>query len=73
MRTLTAIVGIALAGTGGSPAHADELDDTPELDFLEYLGSWQAEDDEWIISAEWEPDTGTESHGKPEPERKQRE
>ena len=26
----------------------------PEVDFLEYLGSWQAEDEEWVIEAGWE-------------------
>ena len=28
----------------------------PDLDFLEYLGSWQADDDEWLEIAEWEKD-----------------
>lgn len=28
--------------------------DAPELDFLEYLGSWQGGDDEWLVIPEWE-------------------
>lgn len=25
----------------------------PDLDFLEYLGAWAAEDDEWLAIEEW--------------------
>jgi hypothetical protein len=38
----------------------------PDLDFLEYLGTWAEEDDEWLAIEEWqkddaaEPDEGTE-------------
>jgi hypothetical protein len=28
----------------------------PDLDFLEYLGTWQAEDDEWLAVEEWQRD-----------------
>jgi hypothetical protein len=28
----------------------------PDLDFLEYLGSWQGNDDEWIAIKEWDQD-----------------
>ena len=31
----------------------------PGLDFLEYLGAWAAEDDEWIAIEEWQKDNGT--------------
>jgi hypothetical protein len=30
--------------------------DVPDPEFLEYLGSWQADDDEWLLIAEWEKD-----------------
>jgi hypothetical protein len=43
----------------------------PELDFLEYLGSWQAEDEEWEIAAEWEKEPVPEPERKPEPEAKE--
>jgi hypothetical protein len=26
----------------------------PELDFLEYLGAWAEEDDEWLAIEEWQ-------------------
>ena len=28
----------------------------PDLDFLEYLGAWADEDDEWLAIEEWEKD-----------------
>lgn len=31
-------------------------DERPDLAFLEYLGSWQADDDEWLLIAEWHED-----------------
>ncbi|HEY7671342.1 MAG TPA: hypothetical protein VIC71_03920 [Gammaproteobacteria bacterium] len=54
MRALLAMIGAA-AGLVGSARAADEPP-APELDFLEYLGSWQAEDEEWVIEAGWEDD-----------------
>ena len=35
----------------------------PDLDFLEYLGSWQGDDDEWLAIKEWDQDGA--SKGKP--------
>ena len=29
----------------------------PDLAFLEYLGSWQGNDDEWLAIREWDKDT----------------
>jgi hypothetical protein len=53
---------IALLAAGGlwlAPAHPqdDNSGPAPDLDFLEYLGSWQADDDEWWEIAEWDKDT----------------
>jgi hypothetical protein len=61
-------------------------DAAPDLEFLEYLGSWQAGDDEWLEIREWEKDNPpaeaddaqagdaeeTDDHGKP-PERSRNE
>ena len=44
----------------------------PELDFLEYLGAWAEEDDEWLAIEEFRRDIGAESDDdaeKPESER----
>jgi hypothetical protein len=54
MRRLLAMLGAA-AGLAGTARAADEPA-APELDFIEYLGSWQAEDEEWVIEAGWEED-----------------
>lgn len=36
----------------------ETADDVPDLAFLEYLGSWQADDDEWLLIAEWHENEG---------------
>jgi hypothetical protein len=54
IRKLLALLGAA-AGLVGTVRAADEAA-PPELDFLEYLGSWQAEDEEWVIEAGWDED-----------------
>ena len=55
-----------------STVRAAEEPAEPELDFLEYLGSWQADDEEWVIEAGWEDEDEIEqavppADGKPEP------
>jgi len=32
----------------------------PDLDFLEYLGTWAEDDDEWLAIEEWEKDEAAE-------------
>ena len=32
----------------------------PDLDFLEYLGTWAEEDDEWLAIEEWAKDEAAE-------------
>jgi hypothetical protein len=73
MCRLLAMLGAA-AGLASTAGAADEPA-APELDFLEYLGSWQAEDEEWVIEAGWEedeevapPDGKQEAEAEPEPE-----
>jgi hypothetical protein len=74
MRRLLAMLGAA-AGLASTASAADEPA-APELDFLEYLGSWQAEDEEWVIEAGWEegeevpppPDGKQEAEAEAEPE-----
>lgn len=36
----------------------------PQLDFLEYLGSWQAEDEEWFVEVEIESLADEDSKSK---------
>ena len=50
----------AMAGVA-APAAAQE--DEPDLSFLEYLGSWQESDEEWLVVAGMEEEPG--EHGEP--------
>jgi hypothetical protein len=64
-------LGIAVAGLGLAGAAALGQDsEAPELDFLEYLGSWQETDEEWLIVAEWEDEDMEEQDDADTPERK---
>lgn len=40
----------------GAPGAAAPDAGVPGLDFLEYLGSWQDSDEDWLWVIEWEPD-----------------
>jgi hypothetical protein len=54
-------------------AGADEPDepDGPDLDLLEYLGSWQGDDEEWLAVSEW--DARRDAQGQePEPPREEK-
>lgn len=55
----------AVTGFGGA---ALAQNDGPDLSFLEYLGSWQESDEEWLIVAdlEEEPEDKEEPEGKDE-------
>jgi hypothetical protein len=37
-------------------AHAQDAESAPgpDLDFLEYLGAWAGDDDEWLAIEEWQ-------------------
>jgi hypothetical protein len=47
---------LAMAAASLLAAHAGQAqeDEAPDLNFLEYLGSWQETDEEWEIVAELE-------------------
>jgi hypothetical protein len=51
-RPLTALPVLMLAGIAcpGNALAADEADE-PDLEFIEYLGSWEAEEEDWVIFA----------------------
>jgi hypothetical protein len=54
---LLAAGGVWLArGAAAQPPAPPPVDAAPDLEFLEYLGSWQADDDEWLAIREWEKD-----------------
>jgi hypothetical protein len=77
MRRLATAV-LALCGFGlARAAHSQERapapnDKPPDLEFLEYLGSWQASDEEWFAIRELEgkrAKDGSKEDKKPAPER----
>jgi hypothetical protein len=53
-----------------SPAPAEP---GPELDFLEYLGTWAEDDDEWLAIEEWRKDLGAEEEEDAEESESERE
>jgi hypothetical protein len=49
------------------PRAALPKDALPDLAFLEYLGSWQGDDDEWLAIKEWDQDSAPkDAAGKPQ-------
>ncbi len=59
MRKLGATM-VAFGGLVGPAAHAQEAGEVPppDLDFLEYLGAWAEDDDEWLAIEEWQKGNG---------------
>ncbi len=45
-----------------SLAQDEDEEKLPDLEFLEYLGSWQDEDEEWYLEAELESDHKKDRH-----------
>ena len=63
---------LALGGwwcVAGAHAQETEQEQGPDLDFLEYLGTWAEDDDEWFAIEQWQKDN-REDGGEPSPEQK---
>jgi hypothetical protein len=58
MRIRSAILALALGLSSAQAQDAQRQEPGPDLDFLEYLGAWAEEDDEWIAIEEWQKDNG---------------
>jgi hypothetical protein len=62
---------VALCASWLAPdAHAQGKEaaaEPPGLDFLEYLGSWQADDKEWYEIAEWDKENRADKAGAGKP------
>jgi hypothetical protein len=43
---------LMLLAAAGVMSQAFAQDDTPDLSFLEYLGSWQEGDEDWLLVAD---------------------
>jgi len=59
---------IAAVATAVAMSAAGAEDEAgPDPDLLEYLGSWQDSDEEWLAVVEWEtPEAGAEPPPEPE-------
>ena len=53
----------------GAAAQEAEREPVPDLDFLEYLGAWAGEDDEWLAIEEWRKDNPDDEEGDDAAER----
>jgi hypothetical protein len=49
-----------LAVVGAQEVEPERPEPVPDLDFLEYLGAWVEEDDEWLVE-EWRKDNTVEA------------
>ena len=54
--TLCAVGGLWLARAPHAQDAKPSPSAPPDLDFLEYLGAWQGNDEEWLISEQWQKD-----------------
>ncbi len=73
-KTSSALLALGCWWLAGADAQQAEPEvPGPDLDFLEYLGAWAEEDDEWLAIEEWEKDQAaqpdSEAQGS-EPEKK---
>ena len=77
MRGIRFVV-LALACSWLSATRAQEAEPVrpgpgPDLDFLEYLGAWAEEDDEWLAIEELQKDLGAEAEEDAEESESERE
>jgi hypothetical protein len=70
MRKLApALLALACWWLVGAGAQEAEEQTGPDLDFLEYLGAWAEDDDEWLAIEEWQRDQAEAPDEEPkEPE-----
>lgn len=55
-----------LVGLVAGPAAAQENE--PDMDFLEYLGTWDASDEDWLVIREFSPDMpAADAEAEPRP------
>ena len=59
---------VLLAVVTGLPATVAAQQDEPDLSFLEYLGSWQEGDEEWLLARALEQQAETEHENEDEDE-----
>jgi len=55
----------SFAAVRAQQVEPERREPAPDLDFLEYLGAWAEEDDEWLAIEEWRKDNAADA-AKPE-------
>jgi hypothetical protein len=50
-----------LAAARAQDAGPESREPVPDLDFLEYLGAWAEEDDEWLAIEQWRKDNAADA------------
>jgi hypothetical protein len=65
-------LGGACLGAQASAQDARDAEAPPDLEFLEYLGSWQGEDDEWFVIEQFEKDEAEQRAPKDDTEERPR-
>lgn len=58
---------LLLAGALAASAAATAADEMPDPEFLEYLGMWEAADDEWLLVRDEAPDAGKNNGADADP------
>lgn len=53
-RQLGKLAALAITQAALMPTVCADEPDTPDLALLEYLGSWQGDDEEWLAVSEWD-------------------
>jgi hypothetical protein len=62
VRAALLVLGCAwLAAARAQEVEPERREPVPDLDFLEYLGAWAAEDDEWLAIEEWRKDDAADA------------
>ncbi|MDH3418627.1 MAG: hypothetical protein OEQ25_04650 [Gammaproteobacteria bacterium] len=53
-RQLGGLAALAIMQAALMPLAGADEPEGPDLDLLEYLGSWQGDDEEWLAVSEWD-------------------
>ena len=68
---LGGLAALAIMQAAAAPFASADEPEVPDLDLLEYLGSWQGDDEEWLAVSEW--DAKSDAQGRePEPPREEK-
>jgi len=67
-RSALLVLGLSwLTATRAQEVEPERREPVPDLDFLEYLGTWAEDDDEWIAIEEWRKDNAADTEEPKDP------